>query len=69
MGACDPHDVGEGEECGNPCRGAHGFSFAALECDGSEHDIDDQAQYFCGEPAMHERVLLNLPGISQGGNE
>lgn len=68
-GARNPHDIAEGEECGDPRSGTHGFGFTALKRDGSEHDIGDQSQYFCREPAMHEGVLPDLESISQGGSE
>lgn len=62
MRGCHPHDEAEDQQRRSPGKHAYLLGLAALQRNGAEEDISDQAEYLGGKPAMHERVLFNLPG-------
>src|SRR5574340_1836836 len=62
VGACHCDDVAEYQQGGEPGGDALAAGFAALDGYGAEHDVENQREKLGGEPAVHQRVLLDQHG-------
>src|SRR3569832_256767 len=66
---CDAHDVQKYRHRRRERHDPDAFCAAALERDGAEQDVDDQAQHFRCQPALRERILAAPDGKRNGAGQ